>query len=186
MKNYKYQIDGRGTAKGGLISLSMFTLIFIGIFIFFYINYDEYCEQVYSLKYQRNVDKGWGPSVVGWGMFGIPMAIIGIFLLSMTRDFKKISCGIDENELFLNANMIKASSIPLSNIKEVTEDEHFVQIRLYDYSHMIKDQFFLFRGIIKSKYVKKEACIQLSKSEFEGGKGSEVAAFLKSKINLNE
>ena len=182
MKNFIYQIDGRGTAKGGLISLSTFTLIFIGIFIFFYINYDDYSTQVYSLKYQRNVEQGWGPSVVGWGMFGIPMAIICIFLLSLTRDFKKISCGIDENELFLNANMIKATSIPFSNIKDVNEDEHFVQIRLNDYSQMIKNQFFLFRGIIKSKYVKKEAFIQLSKSEFEEGKGSEVAAFLKSKI----
>jgi hypothetical protein len=182
MKNFIYQIDGRGTAKGGLISLSIFTLIFIGIFIFFYINYDDYSTQVYSLKYQRNVEKGWGPSVVGWGMFGIPMAIICIFLLSLTRDFKKISCGIDENELFLNANMIKATSIPFSNIKDVSEDEHFVQIRLNDYSQMIKNQFFLFRGTIKNKYVKKEAFIQLAKSEFEEGKGSEVAAFLKSKI----
>lgn len=183
MKNYIYQIDGRGTAKGGLISLSVFTLIFIGIFIFFYINYDDYSEQVYSLKYQRNVDKGWGPSVVGWGVFGIPMAIIGIFLLSMTRDFKQISCGIDENELFLNANMIKATTISFSNLKEVNEDEHFVQIRLNDYSQMVKNQFFLFRGVIKSKYVKKEAFIQLSKSDFENEKGSEVASYLKSKMN---
>jgi hypothetical protein len=183
MKNYIYQIDGRTNAKGGLISLSVFTLIFIGIFIFFYINYDEYSTQVYSLKYQRNVDKGLGPSVVGWGMFGIPMALIGIFLLSMTRDFKQISCGIDENELFLNANMIKATKIPFSNIKEVNEDEHFVQIRLNDYSQMIKNQFFLFRGVIKNKYVKKDGFIQLTKSEFEEEKGSEVAAFLKSKIN---
>jgi len=182
MKKYIYQVDGRGTAKGGLISLSMFTLIFIGIFIFFYINYDDYSEQVFSLKYQRNVDKGLAPSVVGWGVFGIPMAIIGIFLLSMTRDFKKISCGIDENELFLNANMIRSTAIPFSNIKEVMEDEHHIQIWLNDYSQMIKSQFFLFRRIVKSKYVKKEASIQLSKSEFEGGKGSEVAAFLKSKI----
>lgn len=183
MKNYIYQIDGRGTAKGGLISLSVFTLIFIGIFIFFYINYDDYSEQVYSLKYQRNVEKGWGPSVVGWGVFGIPMAIIGIFLLSMTRDFKQISCGIDENEIFLNANMIKATTISFSNLKEVNEDEHFVQIRLNDYSQMVKNQFFLFRGVIKSKYVKKEAFIQLSKSDFENEKGSEVASYLKSKMN---
>lgn len=182
MKNYIYQIDGRGTAKGGLISLSVFTLIFIGIFIFFYINYDAYSEQVYSLKYQKNVAKGWGPSVVGWGMFGIPFAFICIFLLSMTRDFKQISCGIDENELFLNANMIKATTIPFSNIKDVTENEHHVQIRLNDYSQMIKNQFFLFRGIIKSKYVKKEAFIELSKTDFEDQKGTEVASFLKSKI----
>lgn len=182
MKNYIYQIDGRGTAKGGLISLSVFTLIFIGIFIFFYINYDDYSDQVYSLKYQRNVDKGLGPSVVGWGTFGIPMAIIGIFLLSMTRNFKQISCGIDDNEIFLNANMIKETTISFSNLKEVNEDEHFVQIRLNDYSQMIKNQFFLFRGVIKNKYVKKEAFIQLSKSDFENEKGSEVASYLKSKI----
>jgi hypothetical protein len=183
MKNYIYQIDGRGNAKGGLISLSVFTLIFTGIFIFFYINYDDYSEQVFSLKYQRNVDKGLAPSVVGWGMFGIPMAIICIFLLSMTRDFKRISCGIDEKELFLNVNMIKATTIPLSNIKEVNEDEHHVQIRLNDYSQLIKSQFFLFRGIIKSKFVKKEGFIQLPKTDFEEERGSEVAAFLKSKIN---
>ncbi len=183
MKNYIYQIDGRGTAKGGLISLSIFTLIFIGIFIFFYINYDDYSTQVYSIKYQRNVDKGWGPSIVGWGTFGIPMALVCIFLLSMTRDFKKVSCGIDENEIFLNANMIKATAIPFSNIKEVNENEHFVQIRLKDYSHMVKCQFFLFRGIIKSKYVKKEGFIELAKSEFDDQKGNEVAGFLKAKIN---
>ena len=183
MKNYNYQIDGRGTAKGGLISLSVFTLIFIGIFIFFYINYDDYSTQVYSLKYQRNVDRGWGPSIVGWGTFGIPMAIFCIFLLSMTRDFKQISCGIDDKEFFLNANMIKATTIPLSNIKEVNENEHHVQIRLNDYSQMIKSQFFLFRGIIKSKYVKKESFIELAKSDFENQKGGEVASYLKSKMN---
>lgn len=177
-----YQIDGRGTAKGGLISLSMFTLIFIGIFVFFYINYDDYSEQVYSLKYQKNVDKGWAPSIVGWGVFAIPMAFIGIFLLSMTRNFKQISCGINENELFLNANMIKATTIPFTNIKEVMENEHHVQIRLNDYSQLIKNQFFLFRGVIKSKYVKKGAYIELAKSDFENEKGNEVAAFLKSKI----
>lgn len=183
MKKYIYQIDGRGTAKGGLISLSVFTLIFIGIFVFFFINYDEYSTQVYSVKYQTNVDQGWAPSVVGWGMFGIPMAVICIFLLSMTRNFKQISCGIDENELFLNANMIKATKIPFSNIKEVNENEHHVQIRLNDYSQMIKNQFFLFRGVIKSKYVKKGGFIELAKSEFEEEKGTEVAAYLKSKIS---
>jgi hypothetical protein len=185
MKNHLYQIDGRGTAKGGLISLSLFTLIFIGIFIFFYINYDDYSTQVYSIKYQRNVDAGWGPSIVGWGTFGIPMAIVCIILLSLTRDFKQISCGIDEKEIFLNANMIKATTIPFSNIKEVNETEHHIQIRLTDYSQMIKSQFFLFRGIIKNKYVKKEGFIELAKSDFEDEKGSEVASYLKSKMNID-
>jgi hypothetical protein len=50
--------------------------------------------------------------------------------------------------------MIKATSIPFANIKEVMENEHHVQIRLNDYSQMIKNQFFLFRGIIKSRYSK--------------------------------
>jgi hypothetical protein len=183
MKNYIYQIDGRGNAKGGLISLSVFTLIFIGIFIFFYINYDDYSTPGYSFKYQTEVDKGWAPTIVGWGMFGIPMALLGIFLLSMTLDFKQISCGINEDEIFLNANMIKATTIHFSNIRDVNEDEHHVQIRLNDYSQLMKNQFFLFRGIIKSKYVKKEGFIQLAKSDFEEEKGSKVATFLKSKIN---
>lgn len=182
MKDYIYKIDGRQTAKGGLISLSVFTLIFTGIFIFFYLNYDDYSEVVYSMKRQRNVDKGWAPIIVGWGSFGIPMAVIGIFLLSTTRNFKKISCGIDNDEIFLNANMIKATTYKLNEIKAIEETEHAVKIQFKDYSKLIKNQFFLFRGVLKKRYVKKEQFVELFKSEFEEGKGNEVAAFIKSKM----
>ncbi|MDO8999242.1 MAG: hypothetical protein Q7W45_05720 [Bacteroidota bacterium] len=183
MSKYKYHIDGRSTAKGGLITLTVFLLIFIGVFIFFYINYDSYSETVFSVRKQRNIERGLAPSIIGWGIFVIPFTLFGIFALSMTRNFKQISCGIAEKEILFNTSMIKETIIPISNINEVKESEHIIEITLKDYSKLIQDQFFLFRGIVKKKYVKKQKTLTLIKSEFEENKGSEVAAFLLAQMN---
>jgi len=182
MKKYKYTIDDLATAKGGLISLSIFTLAFIGVFVFFYFNYEDYSETVFSVKYQKDIEKGWAPTVVGWGVFAIPLAIIGIFMLSQTRDFKEIGVGVDDYELYLNTGMIKGTRIPLSNISEINQNEHNIEIKLKDYSQMVNDQFFLFRAIIRNNYEKKGTAISITKNDFEDEKGGEVFDFIKSKI----
>jgi hypothetical protein len=179
---YKYQIDDRFQAKGGLISLSVFTLIFIGVFIYFYINYDDYSETMFSIKRQRNVQVGLGPSVVGWGTFGIPFAFFGIFLLAMTRDFKQVGVGVADDHVFLNKDGIKATKIVYSNITDLKEDEHFIAFKLKDYSDVIKNTFILFRWAKKNKYIKKGSSISISKSEFQEGEAKEVLNYIASRV----
>jgi len=183
MKNYKYIINDLSTAKGGLISLSVFTLIFIGVFVFFYINFDAYSETVYSLKYQKDIEKGLAPTIIGWGVFIIPFALLGIFLLYKTKDFKQIGLGIDDNEIFLNTGMIRAVNIPFSNISEINDSEHYIDIKLKDYTQLINNQFFLFKSVIRRKYEKKESFISISKIDFEDEKGAEVYEYIKTKIS---
>ena len=182
MNNYKFQIDDKATAKGGLISLSVFTIICIGLFVYFYLNYDAYSETVYSLKRQANVQRGWGPTIVGWGYFAIPFFLFGIFLLAMTRDFKQVGTGIADDHLFVNVDGIRATKIEFSEIKELSENEHSIEIKLKDYKQLIANQFVLFRGVKRSKYVKKGLPITLFKSSFEEEDRSEVYPFLKSKV----
>ena len=182
MTTYKYQIDDRAQAKGGLISLSVFTLIFIGVFIFFFINYDAYSETAYSIKRQADVQTGWAPTVVGWGYFAIPFATFCIFLLAMTRDFKHGGVGIAEDHIFLNKDGIKATKVAYSQIKELKEDEHNIDIKLNDYSEVISNTFFLFRGAKKRKYVKKDMPFQISKMDLQDQDTTEIMTFLKSKV----
>lgn len=182
MKYFKYKIDDLSKVKGGLISLSSFTLVFIGVFIYFYINYDAHSEVGYSLRRQTNVDTGWAPIIVGWGYFLIPIFSLGIFILFKSRDFKQIGLGIGDNDILLNTNLIKSTTISYSEIKEVINTEENIEIKLKDYTKLIDNQFFLFKSVMKNKYIKKDMPITISKADFEAEKGEEAFAFIQAKL----
>ena len=90
MTHFKYHVNDIGTAKKGLISLTVITFLFILAFIYFYINYDDYSSTYYSIRRQSNYQGGLAPTIVGWGYFVIPTFIISIFLLIFSRDYKQV------------------------------------------------------------------------------------------------
>lgn len=176
-------IDDRSTAKGGMMSLSIFLLLFVSLFVFFYINYDAYVEVVYSVKHQRNVDKGWAATIVGWGYFVIPITAVMILLLGLSKDFKKVGLGINLDEIFINKDFIRSTAIPYANIESVHETENTIDLKLKDYTALINNQSFLLKPIARSKYGKEDAMISLDKADFEEGQSNDVFTFIQSRMN---
>jgi len=193
MVEKKYVIDDRGSFKGGLITLSIVTIIGIALFIWSSINYEEYSELTQSLKTGRVDRKGIAPTIYGWTMFGVPLFIIGILFMLLSKNFKIEGLIIDDNGVLLNREGIRNTLIPFNNIKEtevyINSDPEVenktpeLLIKMKDPGLIAKNQFFPFSILAKKKYVDKEEPIRISAIDLKEYDINEINRFIQEKLN---
>ena len=192
MKNNKYVIDDRGSFKGGLITISVITIIGILLFIWSSINYDEYSELTKSLKTGIVARRGLAPTIYGWTMFGVPFFILAILFMILSKDFKVEGLIIDNNGVLLNREGTRNTLIEYSNISkseifidpdpEVENKTPQLLISIKDPSVIVKNQTFPLTIMAKKKYVDKQEPINISANDFPDHDINEINAFIQSKL----
>jgi hypothetical protein len=151
----KYEFTHQLPANSGRLIRAVFgiiTLIIIcavGI-ILSNIFWDDYTEQAYSIKLQRNVTVGWPATVSGWGWWlGIGAIVISPMMFFM-QDFKNPSLALTLDGLFINQQLIRNTFVPFANVDKVVKDGKGYRIFFKDNKQIIQQQVFLFKPFVKS------------------------------------
>lgn len=192
MREQKYVIDDRGTFKGGLITISIVTLIGIGLFIWSSINYDDYSELTRSLRTGVVAKRGLAPTIYGWTLFGVPLFIIGIIFMLLSKDFKVEGLIIDYNGILLNREGIRKTLIRYDNISEteifinpdpeVKNKTPELLIKMKDPNVIVMNQFFPLSIMAKKKHIDKAEPISISATDLEGYNMDEINQYIQSKL----
>jgi hypothetical protein len=192
MTDKKYIIDDRGTFKGGLITMSVVTLIGAGLFVWSSINYDEYSEITKSLKTGIVARRGLAPTIYGWTMFGVPLFTLGILFMIMSKDFKVEGLIIDDNGVLLNREGVKKTLIKYDNIKkseiyiddspEVENKTPQLLITIIDPTVIVKNQIFPLTVMAKKKFVDKKEPINISATDLPDNDIYEINDFIQGKL----
>lgn len=165
-------INAKRLRRGMLNLLIICIPCLIGILISKYF-WEGHTYMVYSRRAGAYVRQGWPVIVNSWSWIIGVACIVGYAFIHFMQDWRNPALAITSRELFINQQFVRNTFVPFSNIKKIDKLGKDYHIRFIDNIEIIKQQFFLFRPIIKSNFKQDQFFIS---NTFNAG---DIDAFMK-------
>lgn len=136
--------------------------------------YGRFTENViitnrYGISHESEI--GWPVLVFGWAAFIAIAFGLMFLLLRFGQDLRKPAFATTNQGIFINQQMIRNAYVPWNNITSIElkgqEDNPIIRIKFKDVDALLKDQFFIYRGLNKP-YLKSAVSFRISNDECLG------------------
>ena len=148
---------------GVLIALSA-----IGV-IWAYFNWDDYSTTTENILTGRVRERGWAPTIFGWGL-GLIGCLLFVFLIMWrTLDFKNPSVAISNEGVLLNKEFFKNNFVQwddFSSIKKSSKNEtETIELQFKSPEEIVNRQSGMGKAFLKQSYIKEPGTFSIDKND---------------------
>lgn len=155
----------------GLFMVGVFLVIvcLVGV-VWAHFNWDEYSTSYQNVLTGRVKEKGWAPTIYGWGIGMIICILFIMFIVWRTVDFKNPSLIVHQNGLTINKEFFKNTFVEWDEIKTIRKkegviDSTTIEVKFKDSKEIVSRHKGISKAFLTQNYIKDGGNFLIKKGE---------------------